>query len=149
MEVVFKKQTNLNDEESSGEEEEFDFSELVSNPEEFEYSKAKTDFIDNVKHVESASLYDDVLFQLYETSCSDDEINVAKHILGNLDENGFLNIDISSVANDLLISFNMTALESELKQALAIVQQLEPMGVGAKNLQSCLLIQLKTLVMTP
>ncbi len=129
-------QTSLNDEESSEEEEEFDFSELVSNPEEFEYSKAKTNFIDNVKHVESASLYDDVLFQLYETSCSDDEINVAKHILGNLDENGFLPIE------PILIADRLGHDESFVNQVRFKIQALEPAGVGSLTIQESVLSQL-------
>ncbi len=129
-------QTNLNDEENSAEEEEFDFSELVSNPEEFEYSKAKTDFIDNVKHFESASLYDDVLFQLYETSCSDDEINVAKHILGNLDENGFLPIE------PILIADRLGYEESFVNQVRFKIQALEPAGIGSLTIQESVLSQL-------
>ena len=130
-------QNNLNsDEENSDDNEEFDFDELVSNPEEFEYSKVKTDFVDNIKHIESASLYDDVLSQLYETSCSDDEINVAKHILGNLDENGFLPIE------PILIADRLGYEESFVNQVRFKIQALEPAGVGSLTIQESVLSQL-------
>ena len=130
-------QSNLNnDEENNDDNEEFDFDELVSNPEEFEYSKVKSNYIDNIKDVESASLYDDVLSQLYETSCNEDEINVAKHILGNLDENGFLPIE------PILIADRLGYDESFVNQVRVKIQGLDPAGVGSLTIQESVLSQL-------
>ena len=107
----------------------------------FNYSK-KHYPLNNLSE-KSTSLADFLHTQIIGLHLEEKTTFLVNYLIDSLDENGFLNIDISSVANDLLISFNMTVLESELKQALSIVQQLEPVGVGAKNLQSCLLIQLE------
>ena len=82
--------------------EDFDFEELISNPEEQEYSfSIKPDFTDSMQDVESVSLIKDIMSQMDEISSSEDEMKVAKHILGNLDENGFLPIEPILIADRL------------------------------------------------
>ena len=74
----------------------------------------------------------------------ENQLFLVKYLINSLDDNGFLNRDLHAVTSDLLINNNLNISEYELNNALAILQQLEPFGVGAKNLQECLLIQLKT-----
>ena len=68
---------------------------------------------------------------------------IAEYIIGNLDESGYLRRELFNIVDDLAFSQNIFTNEEELEQILAEVQDLEPHGVGARNLGECLLIQLR------
>ena len=91
----------------------------------------------------SESLADHLRQQLIALDINENQLLLVKYLINSLDDNGFLNRDLHSITSDLLISNNLTLHEKDLDNALEIIQQLEPFGVGAKNLQDCLLIQLK------
>ena len=91
----------------------------------------------------SESLSEYLNQQLITLDIDEEELFLVNYIINSLDDNGFLNRDLYSITSDLLISNNIIVSERQLNRALAIVQQFEPFGVGAKNLQECLLIQLR------
>ena len=68
---------------------------------------------------------------------------IAEHIIGNLDESGYLRRDLFNIVDDLAFSQNIFTTEEELLVVLLEVQQLDPPGIGARNLKECLLIQLR------
>jgi RNA polymerase sigma-54 factor len=71
------------------------------------------------------------------------KLTISKHLIGNLDESGYLRRELENIVDDLAFSMNiMTDLE-ELEEILMIVQDLEPAGVGARSLKECLLIQME------
>ena len=65
------------------------------------------------------------------------------YILGNIDEDGYLRREIENIVDDLAFSQNITTSEEELMSVLEIVQDLEPAGVGARDLRECLLLQIE------
>jgi len=65
------------------------------------------------------------------------------YILGNLDEDGYLRREIENIVDDLAFSQNIITTEGELKEVLEIVQDLEPAGVGARDLRECLTLQME------
>jgi RNA polymerase sigma-54 factor len=82
--------------------------------------------------------------QLGEVMLDERQHQIAEIILGNLDEKGYLARDLKAMSSDLLLYYNVVASEVELEQLLtAVIQQFDPPGVGARNLQECLLLQLK------
>ena len=74
--------------------------------------------------------------QLNEFNLSDKEQNIAEEIIWNLDENGYLAVDI------VLISDRIGVSEADVEKILFMVQKLNPPGIGARNLQECLTLQL-------
>src|SRR2546421_628473 len=64
---------------------------------------------------------------------------IAEYLIGNLDDNGFLHCSVSEVASVLDVA------PAEVEEVLARLQTLEPIGIGARTLQECLLIQLQYL----
>ena len=93
----------------------------------------------------SESLSEYLNQQLITLEITKDQQFLVQYLINSLDDNGFLNRDLHSISSDLLINNNLAISESELSDTLAILQQLEPFGVGAKSLQECLLIQLRIL----
>ena len=71
------------------------------------------------------------------------ELTIARTIIGNLDDGGYLRREIINLVDDLAFSQNVICDEEEVKSVLKKVQNLEPAGVGARNLQECLLLQLR------
>ncbi|HRR93227.1 MAG TPA: RNA polymerase factor sigma-54, partial [Bacteroidales bacterium] len=67
---------------------------------------------------------------------------IGEFIIGNIDEDGYLRREISNIADDLAFLQNVNASEEEISEVLSIVQDLDPAGVGARNLQECLLLQI-------
>nr|HOP40817.1 RNA polymerase sigma-54 factor [Geobacteraceae bacterium] len=88
-----------------------------------------------------ATLFDHLLWQLKLTRLSEAEVLVGSEIIGNIDEEGYLRASLADIA--LACSVDEPFVESLLRK----VQEFDPMGIGARNLQECLLIQVRQLGM--
>jgi RNA polymerase sigma-54 factor len=84
-----------------------------------------------------AGLTEHLMWQLGMTICSDSVREIAESIIGNLDENGYLTASIDELKEDKRYS------DDDLEDAVAVVQDFDPIGVGARDLRECLLLQLK------
>jgi len=81
--------------------------------------------------------------QLGMKDLDDREYQVAIHLIGNLDDDGYLRRELSSIVDDIAFSQNITTTEEELNELLKVIQDFDPAGIGARDLQECLLIQLR------
>ena len=81
--------------------------------------------------------------QLGYRDLSEQEYKVAAFIIGSLDDDGYLRRDVESLVDDLAFRAGITTDEEEVERMLAVVQEFEPAGIGARDLQECLLLQLK------
>lgn len=68
---------------------------------------------------------------------------VAAFIIGSLDDDGYLRRPVDSLIDDMAFRANLETTEEEVLAMLKVVQEFEPAGVGARDLQECLLLQLK------
>ena len=108
------------------------------------YSSSAPNDYDNFQIEDKAeSLTDYLLKQLVGSELSKDILFLVKYIINSLDDNGFLNRELYVLSSDILTGNDILVDDEDLESALKIVQALEPYGVGATNLQECLLIQLK------
>lgn len=91
------------------------------------------------------SLHDHLLSQLHMLRLSEVEYQIGEMILWNIDEDGRLNVNVEEIAEGL--NRDRSEAEklpvSEVERVLSIIQGFEPTGVAARNLQECLLIQLR------
>jgi len=90
-----------------------------------------------------------LLQQLNTFSLNDEDHEIARFLVGSVDESGYIRRDIQDIVDDLAFTQNIFTSEEKIKSILKIVQDLDPAGVGAQNLQECLLIQLQRKVPTP
>ena len=81
--------------------------------------------------------------QLAYRDLTDEQLQIGEYIIGNLDDNGYLNRPVPNIVDDLLFTMNVETTEEEVEKVLHIVQELDPPGIAARNLQECLLIQLE------
>jgi RNA polymerase sigma-54 factor len=80
--------------------------------------------------------------QLSLQNLNEAEFQIGQHLIGSLDDSGYLRRELSAIEDDLAFTQNIMTTEEELMKVLRIIQQLDPAGVGARDLQECLLIQI-------
>jgi len=68
---------------------------------------------------------------------------IGKQIIGSIDEDGYLRREPISITDDLLFSMNVQISEEDVLKMLTVIQQFDPKGVGARNLQEALLLQVQ------
>jgi len=83
------------------------------------------------------TLIEDMIEQLQDTKMDEDEREIAEEILWNTNERGYLDTDL------ILIADRYELLEEEIAPILHKIQRLEPKGIGSRNLEECLMIQLE------
>ncbi|MCQ2265177.1 MAG: RNA polymerase sigma-54 factor, partial [Bacteroidales bacterium] len=90
------------------------------------------------------SLQEQLSLQLSEMALDDRALEIGKYIIGNIDDNGYLTRESLAISNELLFSYNIKTSPDEIEHIIThYIQELDPAGIGARNLQECLLLQLK------
>src|SRR5216684_8912581 len=89
-------------------------------------------------------LSEHLTWQLSVTICSEIVREIAETIIGNLDEDGYLTADGRPMPLEELAQNGRYSMD-DVEEALAVVQEFDPLGVGARDLRECLLTQLRTL----
>jgi RNA polymerase sigma-54 factor len=84
-----------------------------------------------------------LLSQLRFLSVDDEDILLAEEILGNVDEDGYLRRELELIVQDLNLSFGLTISAEKARSVQQRILQLDPPGIAARNLQECLIAQLK------
>jgi RNA polymerase sigma-54 factor len=96
--------------------------------------------------ISSEESFQDVLIQqLGYRKLDDKKYKIGLYIIGNIDDSGYLSRPITGIIDDLLFTQNLDVTEEEVMEVLHVIQEFDPAGVGATNLQECLLIQLRRL----
>lgn len=88
------------------------------------------------------TLLDSLLRQLSERNLSDNVRITARYIIGNIDNNGYLRRPLQGIINDMAFGPGINVSNEEAEQALEIVRDFEPYGVGAYDLKECLRLQI-------
>jgi RNA polymerase sigma-54 factor len=81
--------------------------------------------------------------QMHTIRLSENETIITDFLVGSIDESGYIRREIIDILDDLAFTQNVFTTEEEIERLLKMVQQLDPAGVGARDLKECLLIQLK------
>ena len=81
--------------------------------------------------------------QLHSFSFNKEDLEIAEFILGSLDQFGYLRRDLIDISDDLAFTLGINADENKIQKILDKIYLLDPAGIGAKNLQECLYLQLK------
>ena len=102
----------------------------------------KTERKEDIPFSVSQSLNEYLLQQLGLRDLPEKRVKIAEYIIGNIDDDGYLRRELSAIADDLVFQAGQDVDEKEIEEVLAIIQDFDPAGVGARNLQECLLLQL-------
>jgi RNA polymerase sigma-54 factor len=135
------------DEEIRSENDDFSFEDYLEEDETPEYklyanNKSPDEETRETPLASGVSFQDHLISQLGMHRITDKQYIIAVTIIGNLDEPGYLMREIPAMCDDLAFNQGIEATEQEVCEVLKIIESFDPAGIGARNLQECLLIQL-------
>lgn len=81
--------------------------------------------------------------QVYLTHMTKPQRHIAKFVVGNIDEDGYLRRSVEELCDDLYFREGITVTDAEMQDIITQIQTFDPAGVGARDLKECLLIQLR------
>ena len=91
---------------------------------------------------EGRSLQEYLVEQLGYRNLPERDLRLAVYLIGSIDEDGYLRRDLESVADDIAFTMGLETTAGELERLLGIIHELEPAGIGARDLRECLLLQM-------
>lgn len=145
--------SNADDEERYSESKEQDFSEeLFDDTPEYRLNANNYSADDETYEAPIVARMDlsDVLHeQLALRSLAPQKEALCKYLIGTLDDDGYLRRELVDIVDDLAFSLGIFIEPSELEEALRVIQSMDPAGVGARNLQECMTLQLARRPDTP
>lgn len=101
------------------------------------------DAISNIPYSEGDSFVELLTSQLHEQPLDELQMQIGEYLIGTLDDDGLLRKSLDTIQEDLEIYANIPVELSVLEDTLKVIQSFDPPGIGARNLQECLLIQLE------
>lgn len=101
------------------------------------------DKAEEIPFSDSTSFYETLKEQLGEQELTPRQRELAEYLIGSLDDDGLLRKPLDSISDELAIYSGIDASPKELEEVLHIIQDFDPPGLGARNLQECLLIQIR------
>jgi RNA polymerase sigma-54 factor len=104
---------------------------------------------ENIPYAETQSLREFLFDQLYLKDLSEEELKIGEYLIGNVDEDGYIRRKLSAISDDLAFQDGLDVPISKIDEVLKIVQELDPPGIVARDLQECLLIQLSRIENSP
>ena len=108
-----------------------------------ENNRSKGEQAEEIPFSDATSFYEILKEQLRERNLTEHQRELTEYLIGSLDDDGLLRKSLESISDELAIYAGIDATEEELEDALHIIQSFDPPGLGARNLQECLLIQLR------
>ena len=104
---------------------------------------SKDDKKDDIPFSIGSTFHEFLTEQLGLVKLTEREEMLAEYIIGNIDEDGYLRREIEAMVDDLAFSMNVDVSDEEMANLLKVIQDLDPPGVGARDLRECLLLQLQ------
>ncbi len=108
-----------------------------------ENNRSKGDHPEEIPFSEATSFYETLKEQLSERNITDHQRELTEYLIGSLDDDGLLRKSLESLSDELAIYAGIEASVQELEEALNIIQDFDPPGLGARSLQECLLNQIR------
>ena len=127
---------------------EINIDEYLSNDETPDYKLQTNNYSDDDEQYSSplaapTSFHQDLINQLNTFILTDDQRNIAEFLVGSIDDDGYLRRDVQDIVDDMAFTQGIYTDEKAVEKILHIIHDLDPVGVGARNLYECLLLQLR------
>jgi len=128
--------------------EDINIDEYLSNDETPEYKLQSNNYSDDEDDREMpfaapVTFHQDLINQLNTFILSDDDKEIAEFLVGSIDDMGYIRRTVQDIVDDLAFTQGIYTDEKNVERVMTIIHELEPSGVGARDLQECLLLQLK------
>ena len=138
---------NEDSEKQEKSDDEIDISEYLSDDDTPDYNLKSNNYSEEneraIPYAAGTSFNQFLKNQLHSFSFNKENLEIAEFILGSLDQFGYLRRDLIDISDDLAFTLGINADENKIQKILDKIYLLDPAGIGAKNLQECLYLQLK------
>ena len=135
---------------------EFDLTDYISDDDDVpdyrtrQHNQSPDDKQEDIPFSIGESFQENLLTQVGLLPLTDKEQQIAKYVVGNIDEDGYLRREQEALVDDLVFHANLSVTDEQMHHIVQLIQNtFEPAGVGAKDLQQCLLLQLNRKQETP
>ncbi len=108
-----------------------------------EHNRSREGVGEEIPFSEGVSFYEVLQDQLQMRHLNDEEHEMAEYLIGSLDDDGILRKKMITLKDELAIYRGIYTTEKEIERILAVIQDFDPTGIGARSLQECLLIQIR------
>jgi len=127
---------------------EINIDEYLSNDETPDYKLQANNYSDDDDEYTSplaaaTTFHQDLINQLNTFILTDEEREIAEFLVGSIDDDGYLRRDVQDIVDDMAFTQGIYTDEKTVEKMLHIIHDLDPPGVGARNLHECLLLQLR------
>jgi len=128
--------------------EDINIDEYLSNDETPDYKLQANNYSDDdedrsMPFAAPVSFHQDLINQLNTFILNDEEREIAEFLVGSIDDMGYIRRSIPDIVDDMAFTQGIYTDEKNVEKILHVIHELEPSGVGARDLQECLLLQLK------
>ena len=128
--------------------EEINIDEYLSNDETPDYKLQANNYSDDdndreIPFAASTSFHQDLINQLNTFILTDEQRDIAEFLVGSIDDDGYLRRSITDIIDDMAFTQGLYTDEKSVEKIIHIIHELEPSGVGARDLHECLLLQLR------
>ena len=138
---------NEDSEKQEKSDDEIDISEYLSDDDTPDYNLKSNNYSEEneraIPYAAGTSFNQFLKNQLHSFSFNNEDLEIAEFIIGSLDQFGYLRRDLIDISDDLAFTLGINANENKIQKILDKIYLLDPAGIGAKNLQECLYLQLK------
>jgi RNA polymerase sigma-54 factor len=104
----------------------------------FANNQSADDEVRDIPFSSGISFHDTLRTQLGLRTLTPKQLQIGEFIIGNVDESGYIKRETAAMVDDLMFSQNLEATAEEIEEVLVVIQDFDPAGVGARNLQECL-----------
>ena len=128
--------------------EDINIDEYLSNDETPDYKTQANNYSDDDEDRETpfaapVSFHQDLINQLNTFILNDEEREIAEFLVGSIDDMGYIRRSVADMVDDMAFTQGIYTDEKMVEKMMQVIHELEPSGVGARDLQECLLLQLK------
>ncbi len=140
--------SQADDQPSDSDGDEFSIEDYMDDDDTPEYRLSSSNYSKDDKQIDipysaGTSFHEFMYEQLGVAEMDENQRKLAEYIIGNIDEDGYLRRDLMSISDDLAFNMNLDVSDKELGEILDIIHDFDPPGVGARDLQECLLLQIQ------
>lgn len=139
---------SLDDNDTNSKEDEINIDDYLSEDDVPDYKLSSNNYSPddeekNLPFVSGISFNQSLTNQLQSFSLNNTDLEIAKFLVGSVDQTGYLRRDLEDIVDDLAFTVGINTSKKNIEKILEIIHLLDPPGVGAQDLKECLLIQLK------
>ena len=114
-----------------------------------EHNRSQENKAEEIPFSDAVSFYEILLEQLNMQALNEEERTIAEYLIGSLDDDGLLRKSMNTLIDELILYRGIYPNLEDMERILAIIQDFDPAGIGARSLQECLLLQLKRKPQSP